>query len=387
MNKNFCLAPWSSLYIGKRAIKLCCLWRGISEWETIEDIKEMWSGERMQNIRRDFLNDKSPPECSSCLNRITPRNIWLEQRVGEYVDKENLIINPPLKPLQIDFHLSNKCNLQCRMCASWATSNWYELDKKLNQIDSKFNRFPIKKYALDISKFKNCKDIFTDIVRFDFKGGEPMLHDTMVEMLEYLVSWGNTENVRLSYVSNCSIRNERAMDLWKHFKEVRIVASIDGTDELFSYIRGFDFKKFNETIEIYDKIDNMKGLYNVAVSIYNILDINNINEWMLNRGLKRFPFNNDKSNYSFDCNVMDPSYLDVKILPKKYKQLALKQFEDNHHDNLIPFIKWLESIQDIPANEEQLRLFVSFTNTLDEAKGTDFLKLKPEFEKLFEEYS
>ncbi|MHA1817066.1 MAG: twitch domain-containing radical SAM protein [Candidatus Heimdallarchaeaceae archaeon] len=386
MNENFCLAPWACLYIGALYIKPCCLWRQTApSWDSVDDIEKVWNSEWMQEVRDDFLNGRIPKECNRCLNRIQPRNIWIEDRLGQYIDKETLTLNPPLKPLQIDFHLGNKCNLQCRMCASWATRNWYELDKMFMKMDPKFARYPIKKYELDVSMFKDCKEMFTDIVRFDFKGGEPMLHDSMVEMIEYIVSWGNSHNIALSYVSNCSVINEKAMNLWKHFKEVRIVASIDGTDELFSYIRGFDFKKFKETIEIYDKIENMIGLHNVAISIYNILDIKNLDEWMMNRDLKRFPCK--EKGYSFDCNVIDPTYLDVRILPKKYKQLALKQFENNKRNTLIPFIKWLESIQDIPANEEQLRLFVSFTNMMDEIKGTDFLTLKPEFEELFKEYS
>jgi len=208
----------------------------------------------------------------------------------------------------------------------------------------------------------------------------------MTEMIGYLVSWGNTENMQLSYVSNCSVINKEAVDLWKHFKQVRIVASIDGTGDLFKYIRGFNFEKFEETIKFYDKIENLKGLHNVAVSIYNILDIADLNRYLKRRDLQRFPCEG-KGDHFFDCNVMDPTYLDVRILPRKYKQLALKQFEDHEYDNVDSLVNWLKSIEDMPADEEQLKLFVSFTKIMDEIRGTDFLKLKPEFEELFEEYS
>jgi len=387
MDNNFCLAPWYSLYIGKLFIKPCCLWTSSSRtWSTIDDIKEFWHGEKMQSIRKQFLNNEIPLECRTCMKRIQPRSVWLDERIGKYVKEDSFSLKPPLKPLQLDFHLSNRCNLQCRSCGSWASRRWFDIDKKLNEINPDFKRRPVGNYELDVSKFNDSKEMFSNLVRFDFKGGEPMANASMIDMIDNLVKWGNTQNMQLSYVSNCSFINQDAVDLWKNFKQVRIVASIDGVGELFEYIRGFDFATFENTINTYDQIENMKGLHNVAVSIYNILDIVELNEYLIERDLKRFPCRNQGS-YAFDCNVIDPSYIAVNILPKKYKELALKQFENNKRENLKPFIKWLEVVKDIPEDREQLKLFVQYTNALDEMRGTDFLSIKPEFTELFEEYS
>jgi hypothetical protein len=103
--------------------------------------------------------------------------------------------------------------------------------------------------------------------------------------------------------------------------------------------------------------------------------------------LMRFPSIKSKHIYIFNCNVLNPSYLDVTILPKRYKQLALRKVQKYKHSNLECFIEWLKSIQDIPPNEKQLKLFVSFTKEMDRRQGTNFLDIKPEFEDLFKEYS
>ena len=392
MKKVFCLAPWYGLYIGDTFVRPCCLWSALGidvpGWKTIDDIEKMWYGEEMQITRKKFLNGTAPPNCVYCLRRIIPRNIWLDEKIGEYVDKDKIVPNPPLKPLHVDFHLGNKCNLQCRMCASWASHNWIKDDTELIKLDEKFDRRSSpKKYEFNTSKFKDFKEIFSNVVRFDFKGGEPMLHDGMVKMVHHLIEWGNSQNMSLSYITNTSVINKEVMALWKYFKEVRLVVSIDGTDELFSYIRGFDFKKLEKNIRIYDRTENVKGCFNVAVSIYNILDIGKINTWMRDSELMRFPSIKSKHIYIFNCNVLNPSYLDVTILPKRYKQLALRKVQKYKHSNLECFIEWLKSIQDIPPNEEQLRLFVSFTKEMDKRLGTNFLDIKPEFEDLFKEYS
>lgn len=387
MSDNFCMAPWVCLYLGRLYLKPCCLWSTrVNVWESLDDIKEMWHGEEMTKVRQTFLDGDMPNECRNCQNRIQPRNEWLNQRLGKYVNDEMFVLDPELKPLQIDFHLSNKCNLQCIMCASWATRNWAKDEKKLNEIDPSFNRTVVPNYELDVEKFKNAKEMFSKVVRFDFKGGEPMLHESMVEMLRNFVEWGYAPNMMVSYVTNASIVNEEAIDLWKYFKEVRLVVSVDGTDELFSYIRGFDFDVFEKNVKIYDSIPNVNGLHNVAISIYNILDIGTINDWMMGRDLERFPCEKSGGNYYYDCNVLFPTYLDVKILPPKYKKMALRKLEGHKYKNIDSFVMWLESIQNSPADEEQLKLFVKFTNEMDKRRGTNFLDLKPEFKELFEEY-
>jgi len=387
MNENICLAPWFSLYIGILAIKPCCLWSGNNHWETFEDIEKLWKSEFLQNARRDFLNGKIPTPCLNCFQRIQSRKDWLSERIGHLVDTSKMDIVPPIKPFHVDFHLGNKCNLQCKMCASWASKNWFDADKKLNSISKDLDRTPIKKYDMDISIFKNHKEMFSKVARFDFKGGEPMLYDSMVEMVDNFVSWGYAKNMILSYVTNASVLNKEAIKLWKHFKEVRIIASIDGTDDMFSYIRGFDFKKLIDITNIYDKIENVNGLYNTAVSIYNIYDINKLNNWIINRDVVRFPSNKSGKKVHFTCNVINPKYLDPRILPKKYKKLILKQFENGYTKNLTGFVEWVRSIQVIPEDEKQLRLFVLFTKEIDKVNGTNFLNLKPEFESLFEEYA
>jgi len=386
MSRDYCLAPWFTLYIGSTVVKPCCLWDNSKRWQTPDDIKDIWNSEEMQKIRENFLNGIMPKECKTCMKKITPRKIWLE-RLEKDLKEDRIVLNPPLKPLQVDFQLGSACNLQCRTCGSWGSSNWTEDDKKLSNINPDFKRESFPEYKLDVSKFKDCKEMFSDLVRFDFKGGEPMIQNSMIEMIENLVEWGNAPNIILAYVTNGSFINEKIAKLWNSFKEVRIVISLDGTNDLFSYLRGYDFDLLKKNLNVYDKIENLKGLYNPTVSIYNILDLAEINQWISTRHFKRFPCLDNGNYVSFDTNVIGPAYLDARILPKKHKQLAVERIYKYDHPNIPKISNWLKSIAELPPDEEQLRLFVLFTKEMDRKRGTDFLSIKPEFKDIFEEYS
>ncbi len=388
MNYNFCLAPWFSLYIGVY-IRPCCLWKASSQlmWRSIQDIEKIWNSQLMQTARKSFLAGIVPEECSTCFKRISSRKVWLDDRIKKYIKKERIVNLPPLKPIQVDFQLGSACNLQCRTCGSWGSCNWTKDDTILNKLNPEFKRTSVPEYKLDVSQFKDCKEMFSDLVRFDFKGGEPMIQNSMIEMIENLVRWKYAPNIILGYVTNGSFINKNIVKTWSNFKEIKLIISLDGTDDLFSYIRGYNFKKLEENLHIYDNIKNVRGSYNTTVSIYNVLDLAEINHWIMTRHYERFPCLHSKKSVEIDCNVTDPLYLDVTILPKKYKRLALDKIYKYDYPNILRLGKWLESIQDIPPNEHQLRLFVSFTREMDKIKGTNFLDLKPEFEDLFKEYS
>lgn len=391
MSNNICLAPWFGIYIGTIFIKPCCMWN-VGEkrskehsWKSIDDIEKIWNGKAMQTIRESFLNGTTPEACFKCVDRMVTRRVWLNDKIGKYVKSKRFTLSPPLKPLHVELQLGNKCNIQCRSCRSYSSSSWIKDDYTLGKIDPALDRQVVNEYKLDVS-FKDSKEMFSDVVRFDFKGGEPMVHNNGVEMIENLVRWGIAPNIILAYVTNGSFVNRDMMNLWDNFKQLKMVMSIDGTGDLFSYTRSFNFEKFEETLNIYDQIENLDGAYNTAISIYNILDLAEINHWIMTRHFKRFPCLDSQRSTLFECNVTDPTYLNVTILPKKYKQLALERIYKYDYPN-IPFLaEWLKSIQDIPPNEEQLKLFVSFTREMDRIKGTNFLSIKPEFEDLFKEY-
>ena len=163
--------------------------------------------------------------------------------------------------------------------------------------------------------------------------------------------------------------------------------SLGGTENLFEYIRGYNFKRFEENLFVYDKIKNLTGYYNVTISIYNILDIAEINNWFMTQNCERFPCTNNKIRQYYSCNISYPKYLDSTILPKKYKQMALERITKYDHPNILSVVEWLKNMQDIPENKNEIKSFIKFTNEMDKRKGTNFLKIKPEFEELFEDYS
>ena len=84
-----------------------------------------------------------------------------------------------------DIRFSNLCNLACRSCGTWFSSNWYEDHKKLTGAPP--NHAKILKVG------RNSNDIwdqmleqFEHVEQFYFAGGEPLIMEEHYRILKEL---------------------------------------------------------------------------------------------------------------------------------------------------------------------------------------------------------
>ena len=79
-------------------------------------------------------------------------------------------------------------------------------------------------------------------------GGEPLMDETHWEVMGELVRSGEAANVDVAYNTNLTVfsyRGQKVEDIWPHFKNVHVQASIDGVGEAGEYIRtGFKTEIF-----------------------------------------------------------------------------------------------------------------------------------------------
>jgi hypothetical protein len=71
--------------------------------------------------------------------------------------------------------------------------------------------------------------------------------------------------------------------LWPKFKKVTITVSVEATGQLYQYIRGSNTQtilQLEQNLHWYDQFDNVTGHFSVAVSTYNIFDLQNLAEWI-----------------------------------------------------------------------------------------------------------
>jgi hypothetical protein len=225
MANNFCkyLTNQQRFVYGK--IQPCCWITRTADMSDPDEVKEYQ--EWLYSI------DDWVPECGFCRNREeknmhSPRlesfkRIPASAETGQMINLE----------LQID----RDCNGACLICGPWNSTTWGKYTPELKNIGIDFyleNELDVKKYLRQIKaqvKFDQVSDILV-------LGGEPLRSDTHVEIINEIQKFKPLNLVNITYITNGSVKpSEDIINLWKKFKRVGIVFSIDAIGDHFNYLR------------------------------------------------------------------------------------------------------------------------------------------------------
>lgn len=374
--KPACYMPWHAVAVtASGKLKPCCQWRdtvGDFGVDTIQD-----SVHRLADVRDSLLNGVLPDSCNSCTERErmvgTSRRFWFNEKfnVPDRVHK----IDDPIELLQADINLSNVCNLKCRMCGSWASNSWFEEDRILSKIDSRYR----KNYSKDIQTIRQTEphqleEILSHahtLQRIDFKGGEPMLAKHHVEFLETLIARGG-ENITLQYTTNGTVINPNIINVLSKFKRVRIMFSVEGTGELYKYIRGgnYTFEQLENTIGQYAKLQNVQIGFNVTIQSYNLLNLHELYHKLYELDTE---YNNISANEAFTTICNSPMYLSPFVLPHELRLKAISQLS-----SITDFNKLCGQLDNNDIYNKHWDTFVAFTRDLDRLRNEDISVVIPE---------
>ena len=382
-----CKVPWISITLsGNGDIKPCCVFKGgqhsIHRGDTIDSV---WKAQ--DDLREQFLRGEKPESCIQCWQREESlghsRRFWYDDKVNSWPEKYEL--DPPMKLRHMDLNFGNTCNLKCRMCGSWGSTAWFKEEQRLMEINKDFARgiSNLKPTIIPAEYWADKKEMFANLERIDFKGGEPMMQEGMYDFLEYLVKWGFAPNITVAYTTNGTKTPERLKELWPHFKRIKLVISVEGTGKLYEYIRGGDVQSIDQLVENihwFDQFENLSGSFNSAIQIYNIFDLNNLLEWFRDRVNASNKWHTDPNTFKFDCLVMNPGYLDYNIMPDHLKEIAYNIIAEKNYKSLDT-IK--QSLTKKSYNEKKWKLFIDFTKELDKMRKTSILEIVPQLGDYF----
>lgn len=381
-DKPSCIAPWVSITLsGNGDIKPCCVYKGgshsIHRGDTLEST---WKD--LDSLRNNFINGEYPRECISCDKRSSTlgssRADWYNVKVNN--TPTDFQLSPEMKLRHIDLNFGNTCNLKCRMCGSWGSTAWFKEDHRLMEIDPAFARSSVsvtKPTIIPASYWEDKRDVFEHLERIDFKGGEPMMQDGMYEFLEYLVDWGLSSQVTISYTTNGTKRPDRLKEIFPFFKSVRVVLSVEAVGDLYAYIRGGEVQTISEveeTLKWFNQFPNVHGGFNSAIQIYNVFSLNELFNW----------FEHINSIYPrwkvppIDCLVSEPKYLDINIMPDELKRLAISKMDNRKYFDIIK-----TSLGRSSHSPEMWELFKKFTIELDNMRSTNIIDVVPELRGVF----
>ena len=226
--EHFCILPWINQEARTNGeIGVCCVMQETAPGLNLADghtLKDAWDSEWLAKLKQDFLDGKKPDACYNCWNEeeagIESKRKRELLKFGHHVDN----LQHP-RPKSMDLKLGSICNTKCRICTSFASSQWVpeeiERDGETNQLAKKMGRLGM--WPEHNEKFWNeLEDQIEEVESLEFFGGEPFLIKRHFEILEGLLEKGRAKDITLSYNSNGSIYPEHALPIWKEFKDVQV---------------------------------------------------------------------------------------------------------------------------------------------------------------------
>lgn len=384
--------PWHGLAVAANGnIKPCCQWTGsmgkVGDTSLVEAFK---AHPAIVNLRKQFLNNEQPKSCQSCWTREEQiggsRRQWFEKRFMSTVPDDYQYTEKvdDIQWTQMDINLSNVCNLKCRMCGSWASNSWFEEDLLLSKINNNElsreqnpERQTIRQHGLE--DLKELIPYLKNLQRIDFKGGEPMMAKNHVEFLSLLIENKLNEDLTLQYTTNGTIVNPNILNALSKFKKVRIMFSIEGTGSLYSYIRGgkYTIDEMEETLSLYNGLDNVEIGFNVTVQAYNLLNLKDLYNKLYSWADK---YSNVSANDAFTTICNAPMYLSPFVLPDKLRMRAKEELSGIKDFNTL-----IKNLDQNNIHEEHWDKFKKFTTELDMIRKANVLYHITELEEYWYE--
>jgi MoaA/NifB/PqqE/SkfB family radical SAM enzyme len=371
---KFCVLPWVSLETSPiGTVRPCCL----AEQEIRDDsgdkfqldsaqLSDVQNSQYMRNLRHQFLLKAQPETCRKC---------WMEEDAGRTSKRmhtldrlKHVIPNGDwtidARPLMfLDLKLGNICNLKCRICGSWSSSQFaVEEIRHSPPGQGDFHRVMLKKGAWprENKTFWDQIDVVLDQIRYiEFTGGEPFMIQEHFDMLQGIVDRGIAHDVEIHYNTNGTHYPEAAESIWQHFKTVEIAFSIDDLGERFEYQRtnavwSEVMMNLDHFRELRQQHKNIQLQVCSTVSIFNVWHLESLAEWI---DLQGFDF--------IYWNMMhEARYFSISALPTKAKQRAAQRLDsatvrDFHRREFNQIRDFMMAGKSMPAEEilQQIRRF------------------------------
>ena len=229
------------------------------------------------------------------------------------MESETLDVDSTPDIRYLDFTLSNKCNLACIHCGPFVSTGWTKDGKSLNkEMPEYWTEQPIgfngvKELGFMDNLFAN-PEYFKNLQWVALRGGEPLYDERCYEVLKWFVDNGIAKNVALDISTNGTVFEDRFKEIFKEFKHIELLISIEATDDLYSVIRGGDnysWDDLNDNLAKFYAEDNIEITFAVTVMTTNIFNLDKVWDWFYTNHRKR-------ASISMTNVVVTPAYLNIR---------------------------------------------------------------------------
>lgn len=393
ISKNFCIAPFTQLTLNPAGNYSPCPEIGGRPWKSNEiNAVHMWRSDEFDALRTSFKNNQKDLVCNRCWQQEEHGNQSLRQRLFAKKSQGSVTFQPgevlpfldngyQSGPKQINIMVGNICNLRCRICTA-GSSVTYNVEGKYYKDhygveNPRYISSFQKPMSFSSSSIDHIFELSTNLQRIEFYGGEPLLDEPTLNLLERLVISGKSKNITLFYNTNGTKEpTPQHYQLWNQFKSLEFNFSIDDIEKRFTYAR--HPAVWADLICNIDRIRN--HAWSIPVQCTSICTVSILNIYYLPEVLTQLDF---LSLPSFLNNIHSPDYYDIQHLPKEIKQHVIKKLTQFSNVNRIQF---LINMLNEPENLKHWEDFKFWTKAKDEYRKENFAETYPEFYQIINRY-
>ncbi len=283
------------------------------DWSTVDNLNEWYKSNNWLNtVRKDLEVGIENTACESCWHNERNNKQSKRYRVNQQYGSTNQSIR------HLDLRLSNKCNLQCKMCSGGFSDQLVNLAYELKDagIDNDLlKHIPSQSLEVDTKKLLDLVLELPDLQTLRFAGGEPFIMPEVEEFLYKLVEQGKTD-LEIEFITNCTSAKTRILAALEKFKHVELMCSIDAVGAALEYQR---YPARWETIERnFIRMYNSKCTVGLTPAI-SMLTYHNMTEF--------FNWTNNFPKARVSYNEVDyPSFLDFRLIPLDVRQEFYNDF-------------------------------------------------------------
>jgi len=396
LSNNLCILPWIHLHaFANGDVYPCCMADynfklGNSRNQTFTEI---WNSQRMKELRVSMINDQQHSACDKCYNIENSGGTSMRQNMNTQFSHKftNVDTTHPdgtvdkVDMTYMDIRFSNICNFKCRSCGPTFSSQWKDEWEQLYTGGTWPRVTRVKNTLAEV--WEDIETWIDTVEQIYFAGGEPLIMDEHYKILEYLIA-NNKTDIGISYNTNMSTlvyKKHNVIDLWKHFKNIRIDASLDGYGKHAEYIRaGTDWNQVEKNIEyVRSNCVNITFSISCTVSVYNAFHITDFFKYCIDKKFVDYPDN-------ITINIVQfPELLNTQVLPMHLKNQVIEKVNKYIHNDMPTYkSSVLKNNLDmyknylLERNINKFDEFIGWTAKLDGIRNENVDNILPEIKAL-----
>ena len=394
---KFCVLPWISLETSPiGTVRPCCLAEdelrdnagdkfnlNTAKFSTIQNSHDM------RKLRKQFIDKQKPETCRKCwreerAGRTSKRMHTLDRLKHMIPDQEWTIDANPL--MFLDLKLGNICNLKCRICGSWSSSQfateelqWLGADEDKK---ASFHYTMLKQGAWPRENpvfWSEIEGVVDQLTYIEFTGGEPFMIQEHFDLLQRLVDRGIAGNIEIHYNTNGTHYPEQGENIWRHFKTVEIAFSIDDVGTRFEYQRTnavwleveSNLAQFRELRRHHD---NIQLQVCSTVNVFNVCYLEELSHWIDQQMFDFVYWNMLHEAYYFSIGTL--SELAKRVITQRLQLAQVSSQHRKEFDRIIDFMNRGASLDGVNMRRE--------IANLDRRRNQNLVITEPEFATLIE---